>query len=279
VQEAIRALVAEGELIYSCEYGRNWIESSYDRPVWVSGRTVLSPPEKAPKLRPGDVVVQISAGAAFGVGRHPTTRLALRGIEAALRSGFITRSDTRGRRCRPLEMLTTDRGCSAFESACALPAGVIQGFETTSSHLGGQIPETETAVLDIGTGSGVLVIAAVKLGIQTGLGLDLDPCALWEAKANVHLNGLDDRIVISDCPAEDVQETFTLIAANLRPPTLLRLAPTIAGLAGPNGALVLSGIRAGEHHEVLSAFHGLNFEREWIEKEEEWAGLMLKKKG
>jgi adenosylcobinamide kinase / adenosylcobinamide-phosphate guanylyltransferase len=49
------------------------------------------------------------------------------------RSGFLTPSDARGRRCRPLEMLTTDPGCSAFESACALPAGVIQGSETTSS--------------------------------------------------------------------------------------------------------------------------------------------------
>ena len=51
-----------------------------------------------------------------------------------LRSGFTTPSDAWGRRCRPLEMLTTDRGCSAFESACALPAGVIQGLETTSMH-------------------------------------------------------------------------------------------------------------------------------------------------
>jgi 3-hydroxybutyryl-CoA dehydrogenase len=50
------------------------------------------------------------------------------------RSDFITQSDVRGRRCRPLEMLTTDRGCSAFESASALPADAIQGLETTSKN-------------------------------------------------------------------------------------------------------------------------------------------------
>src|SRR5512143_349479 len=52
-----------------------------------------------------------------------------------LRSGFITPSDTRGRRCRPLELLTYCRICCAFESACALPAGVIRGCETTSRNM------------------------------------------------------------------------------------------------------------------------------------------------
>jgi hypothetical protein len=51
-----------------------------------------------------------------------------------VRSGFITPSDARWRRCRPLEMLTYCRVCCAFESACALPSGVIRGRETTSSR-------------------------------------------------------------------------------------------------------------------------------------------------
>jgi GrpB-like predicted nucleotidyltransferase (UPF0157 family) len=52
-----------------------------------------------------------------------------------IRSGFISPSDTRGLRCRPLEMLTYWRVCCAFESACALPAGVIRGYETTSRRI------------------------------------------------------------------------------------------------------------------------------------------------
>jgi hypothetical protein len=51
-----------------------------------------------------------------------------------IRSGFITPSDSRWRCCRPLEMLTYCRVCCAFESACALPSGVIRGFETTSMY-------------------------------------------------------------------------------------------------------------------------------------------------
>jgi hypothetical protein len=55
-------------------------------------------------------------------------------------SGFITPSDTRGRRCRPFEMLTYWHVCCAFESACALPSGVIRGCETTSSYFFPKIP-------------------------------------------------------------------------------------------------------------------------------------------
>jgi ribosomal protein L11 methyltransferase len=229
VQDAIRDLVAEGVLAYTAEHGRSFLEPSFDRPVRVSARIVLTPPDREVPAGPGDIVVRLRSGAAFGVGRHPTTRLALRGIEFALsRDGAVRRR-----------------------------AG--------------------SSVLDIGTGSGVLTIAAVKLGIETGLGLDIDPCAVAEAAQNVSLNGLDGRIAISERGIESIDRVFSLVVANLRWPTLERLAAPIAALTMPGGALVVSGVQQEEQAAVVAAYGRQRFECAWSVAEDRWVGLVLYK--
>lgn len=224
VQEAIRALVAAGELAYTFEHGRTFLEPSFDRPVRVSARIILAPPGRAAAADAAAAVVRIAPGASFGVGRHPTTRLALRGIDFAA-----------GRR----------------EAAA-----------------GG-------AVLDVGTGTGVLVIAAVKLGLAGGIGIDLDPVAVAEARQNVALNGLAGRIDISDRPLEALGGGFALAAANLRTPTLVALAAPLCGRVAPGGGLVLSGIRQGEVPALLAAFEAEGFRRIWEDAEDDWAGVVL----
>ncbi len=231
VQAAIRELVAAGELAYTFEHGGTFLEPSFDRPVRVAERIILSPPGKAFQPESGDVAIRIMTGASFGAGRHPTTRLALRGIEFALRreGTLLVRSGSR--------------------------------------------------MLDIGTGTGVLAIAAVLLGIESGLGIDIDPCALSEAKENIRLNGLNERIGISIQAVEDVEQTFTLIAANLRSPTLRNLSVKIRSLLDSPGALVISGIRVEERGDVLSAFRDARFQCEWTEEEDGWVGAVLKERG
>jgi ribosomal protein L11 methyltransferase len=226
VQQAIRELVAAGELVYTFEHGRTFIEPSFDRPVRVARHIVLSPPGREFLPGPGDVVIRIISGAAFGAGRHPTTRLALRGVEF-----------------------------------------VLTHCEKTVSR----------RMLDIGTGSGVLALAAVKLGIESGIGIDLDPCAVAEAKANVRLNALEGRIDISDVPAESLGGSFALITANLRLPTLLRLAPALAGWACLGSAVVASGLRTEEKEPMLSAFAKQSFRLIWCEAQGDWLGLALQK--
>jgi ribosomal protein L11 methyltransferase len=227
LREAIRELVAGGELEYASEHGRTFLVPSFDRPVRVSGRVVLTPPGRAFHAGPQDVVVRIGAGAAFGAGRHPTTRLALRGIEFAL--GLLPQRPGR-------------------------------------------------AVLDIGTGTGVLAIAAVKLGVERGLGIDIDPGALAEAAENIGLNGLAGRIEITDRALEAVTGPFALVTANLRPPTLVELAARIAALAEPHGALVLSGLRCEEQDSVVPAYCGRNYECVWVSAEDDWAGVVLRRR-
>lgn len=81
VRLAIRDLVRLGELSYTYVYGASFLERSFDRPVRLSKRIVIKPPQTPYQPRPGEVVLNIAAGAAFGNGAHPTTCLALRALD------------------------------------------------------------------------------------------------------------------------------------------------------------------------------------------------------
>ena len=78
------------------------------------------------------------------------------------------------------------------------------------------------------------------------MGLDLDPCALAEARENVAQNGLADRIRVSDAPVETLKGRFFLILANLRLPTIERLFPQMLKRTEKNGFMLLSGIKDKE---------------------------------
>lgn len=84
VKLAIKDLVSLGELTYTYVYGTSFLERSFDRPVRISKRIVLKPPEKKYQPQPGEVIVNIAGGAAFGNGAHPTTCLALRAMDVVL---------------------------------------------------------------------------------------------------------------------------------------------------------------------------------------------------
>ncbi|MDY6990140.1 MAG: 50S ribosomal protein L11 methyltransferase [Thermodesulfobacteriota bacterium] len=94
IKAAIRALVGRGALGYTYVYGTSFLEPSFDRPVRVSKRIVLKPPQRRYEPLPGEVVIDIAGGAAFGNGAHPTTCLALEAIDVVLGDAF---SSTRKR--------------------------------------------------------------------------------------------------------------------------------------------------------------------------------------
>ena len=85
VKAVIRYLVSDGELVYTYEFGTTFLELSFHKPVRVSTHVVLKPPGHHYQPESEDVVIQIKPGAAFGDGRHPTSRLAIRGIEYVLK--------------------------------------------------------------------------------------------------------------------------------------------------------------------------------------------------
>ncbi len=84
VRLAMKDLVSQGELNYTYLYGISFLEKSFDRPIRISRRIVIKPPDKAYQPQPGEVVVNIAAGAAFGNGAHPSTCLAMRALDSVL---------------------------------------------------------------------------------------------------------------------------------------------------------------------------------------------------
>lgn len=136
----------------------------------------------------------------------------------------------------------------------------------------------ETSLLDIGTGSGVLAITAVRMGIEKGIGIDTDPCAIAEARENVRINGLENRIDVSNRPVENIRNRrFSLITANLRYPTLCLLFSHLTEIADKGGVVILSGIKADELPDLLRVYTKRHFECRWREVEKDWAGVVMQR--
>ncbi|MDM8543677.1 50S ribosomal protein L11 methyltransferase [Desulfococcaceae bacterium HSG9] len=229
IKTVIKNLVTSQEITYTYEYGTTFLEISFNKPVCISDRITLSPPECAFKPRPGEVVVKIRPGASFGAGQHPTTRLALRGLDFALQN---------------------------------------------QKHL---LHEINADLLDIGTGSGVLAIAGVKLGIKKALGIDIDPCARFEARVNVSLNMLADAVEIGDLALENITQYYDVITANLRFPTLMRLCAKLFEITSDNGFIVLSGVKTDEIDTLLDAYQAKGFVCIWKENSKDWVGAVFQK--
>ena len=117
---------------------------------------------------------------------------------------------------------------------------------------------SERSVLDIGCGSGILAIAALKLGARQAIGTDIDPQALQASRDNASRNA----IMVDDlhlCYPEELGKagtatTFPVVIANILAGPLIELAATVAGHVAPAGRLVLSGILENQANEVIDAY-------------------------
>ena len=119
---------------------------------------------------------------------------------------------------------------------------------------------TVRRVLDLGTGSGVLAIAARKLAPVQVLATDIDPVATRVARENVRLNGIASGIALETAPgfhstAFGRHGPFDLIIANILARPLMRMAPQLAAQLAPGGDVILSGILASQRWKVLAAYN------------------------
>jgi ribosomal protein L11 methylase PrmA len=175
----------------------------------------------------------------------------------------------------------------------------LQAIDLTGAH-----------VLDVGTGSGVLAIAAVRLGAASALGIDVDEDAIAAARENLTLNpDVADRVSFdvadvgsltssggfitvasgfsrtSGPPEGGPHVCFetaspltlapTIVTANLTGTLLVRTARTLIEAVGGGGTLVLSGLQLHERREVMDAFAGTS--ATWERTVEEWVGVAVKK--
>jgi ribosomal protein L11 methyltransferase len=113
--------------------------------------------------------------------------------------------------------------------------------------------------LDIGTGTGVLAIAAAALGFTRVDAVDIDPVACFEAKQNAIMNGVDHRVHVSQNPIEpSARKKYDLILANLRPPTIVELFPMMLAVSASRCIWMISGCRVEEGErlkERLATMH------------------------
>lgn len=129
-------------------------------------------------------------------------------------------------------------------------------------------------VLDVGTGTGVLAIAAILHGMASALAVDIDPIALYEAGENIKLNKLEDKIALDEKWEED--GSWDLVLANLRPPTLMQLREKLIKSLAPGAFLLLSGIRVDEAENIKKHYKELEFIK--IREEKAWALLKFQNK-
>jgi ribosomal protein L11 methyltransferase len=110
------------------------------------------------------------------------------------------------------------------------------------------------SVLDLGTGSGILAMAAVQLGAGSVCAVDIDPEAVEVARENIAANGLADQVECCTTSLESMSGGFDIILANILAEELIRLAPYLAERLTVGGSLVLSGILAEKERMVRAGF-------------------------
>ena len=130
-------------------------------------------------------------------------------------------------------------------------------------------------VVDFGCGSGILSLAALKLGAKKVIGIDIDPQALQASKANAERNCVDDRLALF-LPKDQPTFKADVVVANILAGPLRELAPTIIEFVAPNGQLALSGVLE-EQANILQKIYGQWCEMDAIAVQEEWVRLSGKK--
>lgn len=203
----------------------------YYKPMRIGRRVLLTPAWENPAQLPGDVVVRLDPGMAFGTGLHPTTRLCVAALENYVRAG--------------------------------------------------------EALLDIGTGSGVLSIVGAKLGARPVMATDIDPLAVQAAKENAELNGVafsqDEMTVAQGSVPAGQNGCYPLVVSNILAEVLVGLFEgayeniPLAEPVTPGGHLILSGILEEKADMVLNAAGSVGMQEVGRRREGDWIAIVVRK--
>lgn len=127
---------------------------------------------------------------------------------------------------------------------------ILETLSARAPHLA----QKDLSIFDLGTGSGILAIAAAKLFNRRVDAVDNDPYAITNAKDNVALNNVSHLIEPSTTPAEELTTSYNLILANLYGEVLISLAPEITRLALPGCVAIMSGITELVRDSVVDTY-------------------------
>jgi ribosomal protein L11 methyltransferase len=157
---------------------------------------------------------------------------------------------------------------TGLHETTGLVAEILAGEDLRGAH-----------VLDVGCGSGILALAALKLGATSARAIDVDPEAVLVTRENAARNGLGQEVLADETPLQEVAERYDVVLANIESRTLVELAPALVARLKHGARLILSGILApsasrSQLGEVRGAYLGLREER--ILTRGEWAALVLR---
>ena len=203
---------------------QDWLHrwKDYFEPAPITERFVIKPAWSSYQPGPGEQVIEMDPGMAFGTGTHATTRLCLRLLEKYLEPG--------------------------------------------------------DAVLDVGTGTGILSIAAAKLGSKRVLAVDIDPLAIETARENIAKNHVEKAVtaVVADL-AEGIDFQADVVIANLMADLIIRLSGSVKERLTEKGIFISGGIIQGKEISVQSALESSGFQVTDILQEDEWWAIAAKR--
>ncbi len=234
----VRERLAAADLLDACAISLDGVDEEdwasawkrYYHPMRVGQHLVVAPPWEPPAPAPGDIVLTMDPGMAFGTGSHETTRLCLTLLERVLP-----------------------------EKLAANPA---------------------LRLLDVGCGSGILSIAAAKLGVPVCFAYDIDEVAVRIARKNVAANGCAGAVTVgrSDLLASvDRSAPYDIVTANLVSDLLLRLSQDLPPLLRAGSLVLASGIIAPRLPEVREALSSAGLCVLAEESENDWFALAAEK--
>lgn len=145
---------------------------------------------------------------------------------------------------------------------------------------------SETQLLDVGTGSGILSIIALKMGAKHAVGTDLDPCAVPAVEENKEVNGIDAEDfemmignIIDDKEVQDRvgYEKYDIVVANILADVLVPLTPVIVNQMKPGGIYITSGIIDEKEETVTEAVKAAGLEIIEVTYQGEWVSVTARK--
>ena len=177
------------------------------------------------------------------------------------------------------EEYQTDRTVITMDPGMAFGTGTHETTSLCLEMLDERVKGGER-MLDIGTGSGILAIAALKLGAAEAEGVDIDPMCVRTAGENAERNGVQDRlkVLVGDL-SDKASGVYNIITANIVAAAILSLAPHVPALMAPDAVFIASGIIDTRKDEVLEGLRAAGLDPIEVHEKRGWVCIVCRKEG
>ena len=177
------------------------------------------------------------------------------------------------------EEYQTDRTVITMDPGMAFGTGTHETTSLCLEVLDARVKGGER-MLDIGTGSGILAIAALKLGAAEAEGVDIDPMCVRTAGENAQRNGVQDRfkVLVGDL-SDKASGVYNIITANIVASAILSLAPHVPALMAPGAVFIASGIIDTRKDEVLEGLRAAGLDPFEVHEKRGWVCIVCRKEG